>query len=110
MIKNVNVNELVCSDLLRSDVVDAVNNEMNGFRGKFILTGSRGCGKSTVLVDREAKSIGTANPAFLTRFDGAGLFGTKDNDYYNKKVIEHYYEIVMTRKFLGYVKKYYPEV
>ena len=110
MIKNVSVNELVFSDLLRGDVIDSVNNEMNSFRGKFILTGSRGCGKSTVLVDREARSIGTDHPAFFTRFDGAGLFGTKDNDYYNKKVIEHYYEIVMTRKFLGYVKKYYPEV
>lgn len=110
MIKNVNVNELVFSDLLRKDVVDAVNGEMSDFRGKFILTGSRGCGKSTVLTDREVRSIGTEHPAFLTRFDGAGLFGTKDNDYFNKKVIEHYYEIVMTRRFLGYVKKYYPEV
>ena len=110
MIKNVNVNELVFSDLFRKDVVDSVNEEMGDFRGKFILTGSRGCGKSTVLTDREVRSINTEHPAFLTRFDGAGLFGTKDNAYFNKKVMEHYYEIVMTSKFLHYVKTYYPEV
>ena len=112
MIKNVSVNQLLFSDLLVTEPVDKVNEQITGDskRGKFILTGSRGCGKSTVLARREAQSIKTPHPAILTRFDGAGLFGTKDNKYYNKPIIEHYYEVIMCKKFLDYIKEYYPDL
>lgn len=112
MVKNVSVNQLLFSDLLVKEPVDRVNEQITGDdkRGKFILTGSRGCGKSVVLGSRESQSIKSENPAVLTRFDGAGLFGTKDNKYFNKQIIEHYYEIVMCKKFLDYVKEYYPDL
>ena len=110
MIKNVNVNQLLFSDLLVKEPVDEVNGRLSAKRGKFILTGSRGSGKTTVLGKREIDSLKTEHPAILTRFDGAGLFGTKDNKYFNKPIMQHYYEVVMCRKFLDYIKKYYPEL
>lgn len=110
MIKNVNVNQLLFSDLLVKEPVDEVNDKLADKRGKFILTGSRGCGKSTILGKREIDSLKTEHPAILTRFDGAGLFGTKDNKYFNKPIMQHYYEVIMCRKFLDYIREYYPEL
>lgn len=112
MIKNVNVNELLFSDLLVKEPVSTANDSLTGGkeRGKFILTGGRGCGKSTVLASRENESLKTSNPAILTRFDGAGLFGTKDNKYFNKQVMQHYYEVIMCKKFLDHIKEFYPEL
>ena len=112
MIKNVNVNELLFSDLLVKEPVRETNDKLtgNGKRGQFILTGSRGCGKSTVLASRENDSLKTTNPAVLTRFDGAGLFGTKEGKYFNKHIMEHYYEVVMCKKFLDHIKEFYPEL
>ena len=110
MIKNVNVNQLLFSDLLVREPVDEVNGRLADKRGKFILTGSRGCGKSTILGKREIDSLNTEHPAILTRFEGAGLFGTKDNKYFNKAIMQHYYEVVMCRKFLDYIREYYPEL
>lgn len=112
MVKNVNVNELLFSDLLVKEPVRETNDSLTGNekRGKLILTGSRGCGKSTVLASRENDSLKTTNPAVLTRFDGAGLFSTKENKYFNKRVMEHYYEVVMCKKFLDHIKEFYPEL
>lgn len=111
MIKNVRINELLFSDLLVKQPVDDVNKDLSSEKyGKIILTGSRGCGKSTVLAKREIDSIDTEHPAILTRFDVAGKFGTKDNKYFNKTIMEHYYEVVMCKKFLNYVKQYYPKL
>ena len=110
MIKNVNVNQLLFSDLLVKEPVDEVNGRLADKRGKFILTGSRGCGKSIVLASRENDSIKTSNPAVLTRFDGAGLFGTKEGKYFNKGVMEHYYEVIMCKKFLSHIKEFYPQL
>lgn len=111
MIKKINVNELLFSDLLVKKPVDDVNEDLSSdVRGKIILTGSRGCGKSVVLGSREVNSVNTEHPAILTRFDGAGMFGTKDNKYFNRSIIEHYYEVIMCKKFLNYVKEYYPEL
>ena len=104
MIKKINVNELLFSDLLVKKPVDDVNEDLSSdVRGKIILTGSRGCGKSVVLGSREVNSVKTEHPAILTRFDGAGMFGTKDNKYFNRSIIEHYYEVIMCKKFLNYV-------
>ena len=111
MIKKINVNELLFSDLLVKKPVEEVNEDLSSeVRGKIILTGSRGCGKSVVLGSREIESVKTEHPAILTRFDGAGMFGTKDNKYFNRSFIEHYYEVIMCKKFLNYVKEYYPEL
>lgn len=112
MVKNVNVNELLFSDLLVKEPVREANDSLTGNekRGKLILTGSRGCGKSTVLASRENDSLKTTNPAVLTRFDGAGLFGTKEGKYFNKRVMEHYYEVVMCKKFLDHIKEFYPQL
>ena len=111
MVKNVNVNELLFSDLLVKEPVRETNDCLTGEkRGKFILTGSRGCGKSTVLASRENDSFNTKNPAILTRFDGAGLFGTKEGKYFNKHIMQHYYEVIMCKKFLDHIKEFYPQL
>lgn len=111
MIKNVNVNQLLFSDLLVKEPVDKTNSDVIGNgRGKYILTGTRGCGKSTVLASRENQGIKTEHPAVLLRFDGAGLFGTKDSKYFNKQIMEHYYEVIMCKKFLDHIKEFYPEL
>lgn len=112
MIKNVSVNQLLFSDLLTREPVDELNEQLTntGERGKIILTGSRGCGKSVVLGSREMQSIKTEHPAILTHFDGAGLFGSRDSRFFNKPIIEHYYEVIMCRKFLDYVKEFYPDL
>lgn len=111
MVKNVNVNELLFSDLLVKEPVRETNNGLTDEkRGKFILTGSRGCGKSTVLASRENDSFNTKNPAILTRFDGAGLFGTKEGKYFNKHIMQHYYEVIMCKKFLDHIKEFYPQL
>lgn len=112
MIKSVNVNQLLFSDLLEKESVDEVNLRLTGNnkRGKLILTGSRGCGKSTVLAVRENTATQTSDPAMLVSFEGTGLFGSKENRRFNRTVMEHYYEVIMCNKFLNYVKKYYPQL
>lgn len=112
MRKNIGVNILLFSDLLVKEPVDKVNEQLTGSsaNGKIILTGGRGCGKSVVLGSRVMQGYKTEHPAVLVKFEGAGLFGTKENKYFNKQVIEHYYEVIMCKYFLDYVRNYYPNL
>ena len=63
MIKNVRVNELIFSDLFVKAPVDEINDRITDCKKKkIILVGSRGCGKSVVLNNREIKSVNTEHP------------------------------------------------
>ena len=111
MVRNLQVNKLLVSDLLIGEPIDEVNKNITDTNARrVVLASGRGSGKSVILGKRELDSLNTKNPAILTRFDAAGMFGTKDNQFFNKKVIEHYYEVVMAKKLLNYIKEYYPEL
>lgn len=111
MIKNLNTKELYHSDLFVSEVVDEANAAITAKPSKkIILAGSRGSGRSIVLHTREKESAWTGDPAILTRFDAVGMFGTKDDDVFNREVMAHYYEILMSKKILNYIRQYYPQV
>ena len=111
MISNVNVNELLFSDLMIKEPVDGINSSIGKkiSRRKIILTGGRGSGKSVILGSRENKSLKSEHPSILTSFDDSQII-TKDKMYFDKEFIEHYYEVIMSKKLLDYVKKYYPEL
>lgn len=108
MISNVSVNELLFSDLMAKDPVNVVNRTIDQkiSRRKIILTGGRGSGKSVILGSREQKSLMTAHPAILTSFDSESF--SSNEGYFNKEFMEHYYEVIMSKKLLDYVKEYYP--
>lgn len=112
MIKNVNVNELLFSDLLVKDSVDEVNGKLttDTTQRKVILASGRGSGKSVILSRREIDGLNTKEPAILTRFDASGIFGNKENKYFTRECIEHYYEVVMAKKLLNFIKEYYPDL
>ena len=111
MVRNLQVNNLLFSDLLVKEAVDDVNEEITDINvRKIILASGRGTGKSVILGKRELDSLKSKDLAILTRFDAVGIFGTKDNKYFNKKVMEHYYEVIMAKKLLNYIKEYYPDL
>lgn len=111
MIKNLNPKDLYYSTLFVKDVVDEANEALTRMASKkIILAGSRGSGRSVVLQAREKDSFGTSDPAILTRFDAAGVFGTKEDNVFNREIMTHYYEILMSKKILNYIKQYYPQV
>lgn len=112
MVKNINVNELIFSYYFVDCPVDKVNEKISNetTKNKIILSSGRGTGKSVVLKSREKSSIKTESPAFLAKFAGEGIFGSKDNEYFNSEIMEHYYEIVMADKFINYVKLNYPAI
>lgn len=111
MIRNLSVNQLLVSDLLVKEPVDSINKKLTtDTEGKkIILTSGRGSGKSVILGRRELNSLRTKDPAILVRFEAAGMFGPNEKKHFNNGFMEHYYEVIFSRKFLNYIKKYYPE-
>lgn len=109
MIKNLQPNKLYFSTLCVRDALDDENRKIDEItKGKIILSGGRGTGKSIVLHDREKKSIGTADPAMLMRFDACGIFGKREDDVFNSSLMKHYYEVLMSKNMLNYIETYYP--
>ena len=111
MIKNLSVEKLLKSDLLVKENVDDVNEAITRLSArKIILAGSRGSGRSIVLKSREIESAGTSSPAILTRFDASSIFGKKDDVILNKTLMTHYYECLMSKQILNYIRDNYPEI
>lgn len=111
MIKNINVDKLLLSDLFVSDVVGQTNAGIDIIGGnRVILAGNRGTGRSVILSSREREHAGSENPSIYTRFDACGMFGKREDEVFNREFMEHYYEVLMSGKILDYVRRFYPDV
>lgn len=110
MIKNLNVDKMLLSDLFVSGVVEQTNAGIDIIGGNIVLVGNRGTGRSVVLSSREREKVGDETPSIYTRFDACGMFGTKEDDVFSREFIEHYYEVLMSGKILDYVRRFYPDV
>ncbi len=110
MIKNINVSPNLNSDLLVNEPLRLVNEKISTLPSqKVILTGGRGCGKSTVLRKRQEDTLYTDKPAVLTVFDSKKVFDNRTIRKLGGDYLEHYYELAMCSKFLRYIKENYPE-
>lgn len=106
MIKKLNVSQLIDSNLFVSEPVSVTNDRINEGE-KVILTGGRGCGKSVVLARREKEGVLSKKPAVLTKFTSSSTF---DKRFRDTSFMEHYYELVMSTRFLSYIRNNYPDV
>jgi len=76
---------------------------------RIILTGSRGCGKTTVLTSLANDSIYTESPCFFTSFESVGIFsGLKQAT--EERCYKHYYELVISSRLLNFIKTYYNNI
>jgi len=108
MIINVNAKKTLNTKEYVREPVDEICKEINeNTSSKIILTGERGCGKSTVLHNLENRGLGTQNQCIYTRFDSCGVTGVHNDELFNERFFEHYYELVLSYDILNYIKNNY---
>lgn len=108
MIKNIHPQELLYTQEFVREPVDNLCKKIdNSVSKKIILSGGRGTGKTTTLYNIENKGIGTENQYIFTRFDSCAMSGVDQNENFNERFFNHYYELLLSHKLLSYIKKYY---
>ncbi len=106
MIKNMSVADCVRSNQFVREPVDKIIHQIEDSSSKkILLTGGRGCGKSTVLYHQENQNLGRENPFFATRFDSVGV--CSDRNVFDEKFMRHYYELILSNNFLLWIRNYY---
>lgn len=96
------------NNFYKKPVDDIITKIKTSEEDKIIITGARGCGKTTVLNSLTNDSIYTKDVIFITDFDGVGLFpGIKEN---REILYEHYYELIMTSRLLHFINNYYNDI
>lgn len=107
MIKRLNVNELILSDLFFNTPVDAVNEMISTTNKNVILAGSRGSGRSVTFASREKEGIGTSDISIFSRFESGSKF-YNNCDEFNDEFLEHFYEVCFSARIMRYLKTNYP--
>ena len=74
---------------------------------KFILTGKRGTGRSTILCNLENRGLGTKEQTINMNFDLSISFGQNPNEYYSEELFRHYYELMFCLQILSFLKRHY---
>lgn len=106
--KNIHPQELLnTQEFVREPVDNLCRGIDNDDSKKIILSGGRGTGKTTVLYNKENKGIGTENQCIFTRFDSCAMSCVDQNENFNERFFNHYYELILSRKIISYIKKYY---
>ncbi|MBQ7140449.1 MAG: hypothetical protein IJO32_03000 [Bacilli bacterium] len=108
MLNNINKQEILNSSKFVREPVDNICNEINNNTSrKIILTGGRGIGKTTTLYNLENRGVGTKKQCIFTRFDSCAMSTVNQNETFNERFFNHYYELILSHKLLSYIKKYY---
>ncbi len=103
-----NLKNVIQTEGFIREPVDELRKKINeSSSSKIILNGGRGSGKSVILSSMEDRGLGTEHQTILMRFDSCVPFSSNFmNDY--DSFVKHYYELILARDLLFYVKKYYP--
>ncbi len=103
------LNTIINTDLFVREPVDKINKEiLNSDHKRFILTGGRGSGKSTVLDSLENRGLGTEEQTIKTQFDSVGFIGCIPQENLLTDLYRHNYELSFSFKLLFYIKNNYP--
>lgn len=103
------LNTIINTDLFVREPVDKINKEiLNSDHKRFILTGGRGSGKSTVLDSLENMGLGTEEQTIKTQFDSVGFIGYIPQENLLTDLYRHNYELSFSFKLLFYIKNNYP--
>lgn len=103
------LNTIINTDLFVREPVDKINKEiLNSDHKRFILTGGRGSGKSTVLDSLENRGLGTEEQTIKTQFDSVGFIGYIPQENLLTDLYRHNYELSFSFKLLFYIKNNYP--
>lgn len=110
MNKYINAEELVNSREFVREPIDRICNFFeNSSSKKTILCGGmgtgRGSGKSVILQNLEKRGIGREQQYIYTSFD-LGFIHSLDS-ICTQEFFEHYYEVIVTKKILNYINKFY---
>lgn len=110
MNKYINAEMLVNSKEFVREPIDSIcKNFEDSSSKKIILCGGmdtgRGSGKSVILHNLEKRGIGKNQQCIYISFD-LGFIHNLDS-IYTKEFFEHYYEVIVTKKILNYINKYY---
>ena len=105
----IRANVLVNSkEYVREPVDKEVNEILSSQNNKFILTGGRGIGKSTVLCELEKRGLGSNEQTIYCSPDNVICFAKEPNDRFNTSVFDYYAELSFSFEILLYIKRNYP--
>ena len=108
MISYIRPEKIIKTEQFVREPVDDINRKINNSTDKkFILTGSRGSGKSLILFNTLDRGLGTDNQTVLMRFDSIVNFASKPDEFFDERFFNHYYEMIFSWKLLTYIKKNY---
>lgn len=106
MNKYINAEMLVNSKEFVREPVDRICKIFEDSSSKRSILGTeRGSGKSVILHNLEKRGIGTEQQCIYTSFDLGFIHGL--DSIYTKEFFEHYYEVIIAKKILNYINKYY---
>ena len=108
MISYIRPEKIIKTEQFVREPVDDINRKINNSTDKkFIVTGSRGSGKSLILFNTQDRGLGTDNQTVLMRFDSIVNFASKPDEFFDERFFNHYYEMIFSWKLLTYIKKNY---
>ena len=108
MIRDIKIDDLLNSEQLVREPVDKLANKIiESNSKKIILDGGRESGKSVVISDIERKQIGGREQTILTRFEPGISFAKEPNIMFDERYFKHYYELLLSRNLLNYIKSNY---
>lgn len=108
MIKDIKSFKLQENGLFIREPIDELSKKLNNDSSKkIIVTGGRGTGKSVLLYNHELKNLGNDKQTICIKFDSIAIFPDEFNEVYDKRFIEHYYEMIFCFKILNYIKENY---
>lgn len=108
MLKDIKSFQLQENGLFIREPIDELSKKINNDSSKkIIITGGRGTGKSVLLYNQELKNLGNDKQTICVRFDPIALFPEEFTEVYDRRFIEHYYELMLCFKILNYIKENY---
>lgn len=106
MLKHISAEELLNAKEFVREPIDNICRDIDKINyKKIILSGGRGTGKTTVLHNLEKRGIGRENQCIFTAFD-LGFIHEID-EIFTESFFNHYYELLVVKKMLNYINKYY---
>ena len=108
MIRDIHSSELIKSpEFVRETAENLYKKLKKDSSKRIILAGGRGVGKSVVLRNMESIDLGSENKSIYMSFDPLIMFDDKNNEIFDNKFINHYYEMLFCEHLLSYIHRYY---
>ena len=97
----INAKDIVCSSKLVEEPLIEINKNIDLITNNIVLvTGGRGVGKTTLLLNREISNKLKGITSIYTKFKQENVDG-----YIKEDDMEHYYELEMTQRLLNHIKR-----